>query len=106
MIEYRRILEVLVLGRVDFVVIGGVAAVFHGTARATLDVDVVYGRDEANLERLVAAFAPLAPYPRGAPPGLPFRWDVRTVRRGLNFTLETSMGNVDLLGEVGGGTYE
>jgi hypothetical protein len=46
-------------------------------------------------------------YLRGAPPGLPFRWDGETVRRGLNFTLTTSFGDLDLLGEItGGGGYE
>jgi hypothetical protein len=41
-----------------------------------------------------------------APPGLPFRWDAETVRRGVNFTLTTSIGDLDLLGEiVGGGGY-
>ncbi len=44
---------------------------------------------------------------RGAPPGLPFRWDERTLRSGLNFTLTTTLGFLDLLGEIaGGGTYE
>jgi len=37
---------------------------------------------------------------RGAPPGLRFRWDEATVRAGLNFTLTTTLGNLDLLGEV------
>lgn len=38
--------------------------------------------------------------------GLPFRWDVPTIERGLNFTLTTSIGPIDLLGEVaGGGSY-
>ena len=44
---------------------------------------------------------------RGAPEGLPFVWDERTIRSGLNFTLSTSLGAIDLLGEVaGGGEYE
>jgi predicted nucleotidyltransferase len=46
-------------------------------------------------------------YLRGAPAGLPFRWDTDTLVRGLNFTLTTSAGDIDLLGEVtGGGPYE
>lgn len=45
--------------------------------------------------------------PRGAPSGLPFEWSVTTLRRGLNFTLATDLGPIDLFGEVaGGGTYE
>jgi hypothetical protein len=49
----------------------------------------------------------LHPSLRGAPPGLPFRWDAPTVRSGLNFTLTTDLGDLDLLGEiVGGGRFE
>jgi hypothetical protein len=59
------------------------------------------------LDRLVLALTPYHPYLRGAPPGLPFRWDRVTVERGLNFTLVTDLGDLDLLGEVvGGGNYD
>jgi hypothetical protein len=55
----------------------------------------------------VEALAPLKPYLRGAPAGLPFRFDVETVRRGLNFTLTTDAGPVDVLGEITGvGNYD
>jgi hypothetical protein len=97
----------LVDGRVDFIVIGGLAATIHGSAQATFDIDVVYSRKDDNIERLTSVLAPFNPYLRGAPPGLPFRLDAETVRRGLNFTLITTLGELDLLGEVtGGGTYE
>lgn len=105
--DYAKILTVLTDNRVQFVLIGGVAANLHGSARATFDLDLVYGRQRANIARLVKALAPYRPYLRGAPPGLPFKLDERTVRAGLNFTLETALGDVDLLGEVvGGGSYE
>ena len=56
---------------------------------------------------LVAALASYAPYPRGAPPGLPFVFDAATLANGLNFTLATRLGDIDLLGEItGGGTYD
>ena len=54
---------------------------------------------------LVRAFRPYKPYLRGAPPGLPFRFDEATVQDGLNFTLVTILGDVDLP-VVGGGNYE
>ena len=93
--------------QVRCVVIGGWAAILHGVARSTNDVDLVYARDPENSKRLVAALSPHQPYLRGAPPGLPFRWDERTIQSGLNFTLTTTLGDLDLLGEVaGGGTYE
>jgi hypothetical protein len=61
----------------------------------------------AEVDRLVTAIRPLRPTLRGAPEGLPFVWDERTIRSGLNFTLSTSLGALDLLGEVaGGGRYE
>ena len=92
---------------VRFVIVGGFAGVVLGSPRVTVDLDIVYARDADNLARLTLALEPLSPYLRGAPPGLPFRLDVPTLIRGLNFTLTTAMGDLDLLGEVaGGGTYE
>lgn len=107
MTEPAVVLRVLNGAGVEYVLIGGVAATLHGSARFTADVDILYRRSRDNIERLVAALAPHSPYLRGAPPGLPFTWDVETVRRGLNFTLTTNLGPVDVLGEVvGGGRYE
>lgn len=103
----RKLFGALQDREVDFIVIGGVAARAHGSARVTQDVDVCYARSAANLERLVLALKPLKPYLRGAPEGLPFEWSVATLRAGLNFTLTTTAGAIDLLGEVtGGGRYE
>ena len=107
MTDFAGLIRVLVDNRVDFILIGGLAAGAHGAIRTTMDVDVVYARSEANIARLAAALAPLKPYLRGAPPGLPFRWDAETIAHGLNFTLTTTLGALDLLGEVtGGGDYE
>jgi hypothetical protein len=105
--DFRRLLETLVSGNVEFIIIGGMAATAHGSAHVTADLAVVYGRSADNIARLAQALAPLAPYLRGAPPGLPFRFDAGTIRSGLNFTLTTVAGDLDVLGEAtGGGTYE
>jgi predicted nucleotidyltransferase len=97
----------LLTNGVEFILVGGVAGNVHGAARATFDVDVVYDRSAANLDRLVDALAPVDPYLRGTPPGLPFAFTRETLQRGLNFTLTTTLGDIDLLGEVtGGGRYE
>ncbi len=107
MIDFKTAVRALSDGGVEFVLVGGLAATVHGSARLTRDVDIVYARSSDNMQRLVLALAPYHPYLRGAPPGLPFRWDVATLERGLNFTLITSIGDLDLLGEiVGGGRYE
>ena len=107
MTDFGGLLRTLVDARVEFILIGGAAGWAHGSVRLTQDLDVVYSRTADNIQRIVTALLPLAPYLRGAPPGLPFRFDSQTVERGLNFTLSTSLGDLDLLGEVvGGGRYE
>jgi hypothetical protein len=103
---FRSLIEALTSTEVEFIIVGGLAATAHGSARLTQDIDVVYARTPGNQERLALALAPHAPYLRGAPPGLPFQWTADSIRRGLNFTLTTALGDIDLLGEiVGGGGY-
>jgi hypothetical protein len=50
-----RILEVLSDQGVEFVVVGGLAAVLGGAPLSTFDLDVVHCRNPANIERLLAA---------------------------------------------------
>jgi hypothetical protein len=104
--NFQEILPLLARHGVRFIVIGGVAATVHGAARLTYDVDVVYAREPDDLRRLASALQPYQPYLRGAPPGLPFRLDERTLQRGLNFTLTTTLGDLDLLerSSAAGGT--
>lgn len=107
MTDFTGLLRALTEAGVEFMLVGGAAGTAHGSTRLTLDLDIVYRRTPENQSRLVAALAPLSPYPRGAPPGLPFHWDERTVAMGLNFTLTTSLGLIDILGEItGGGGYD
>lgn len=107
MTNLERLLRTVIDAGVEFIVVGGVAGGLHGSARATYDLDVVYGRRRENLERVCRGLRPLNPYLRGAPAGLPFRWDVETLAHGVNFTLTSLAGDIDLLGEItGGGRYE
>jgi predicted nucleotidyltransferase len=107
MIDASPILQALAAHQVEFVVIGGLAMRIHGSAHLTDDMDICYRRTPTNLQAIAAAFAPLHPYLRGAPAGLPFRFDALTIQAGLNFTLTTDHGFVDLLGEVSGvGDYD
>jgi hypothetical protein len=98
----RELIEALRAEGVRFVIIGGVAMVLRGSSRTTVDLDLCYERSKENLERLARSVAPFTPRLRGAPPELPFLWDAQTLRSGLNFTLSTSAGDLDLLGEVPG----
>lgn len=92
---------------VNCVVVGGVAAGARGSSQATFDVDVCYARDRANLIRLANALRSVNATLRGAPKDIPFILDEETLRRGLNFTFDTDIGKIDILGEVQGvGLYD
>lgn len=106
MTDFAGLIGALSRHEVEFIVVGGAAATAHGSARLTAAIDIVYRRTEDNIRRLADALAAHKPYPRGAPSGLPFQWDRDTIERGLNFTLTTQLGDIDLLGEItGGGGY-
>jgi hypothetical protein len=87
---------------VDFVVIGGLAGVAHGSSYPTYDLDVAYSRDEPNLERLAAALRQLEVTLTNAPEDLPFQIDARSLGNGANFTFDTPHGRFDILGDVPG----
>lgn len=96
----------LVKHQVEFVIVGGVAIIAHGVPYATFDLDFCYARTPENLKRIIAALAPFNPRLRDFPKELPFIWDERTLQSGTNFTLQTNIGDIDLLGEVAGvGSY-
>jgi hypothetical protein len=107
MLDTPAILGQLVQQRVEFVLVGGLAMIAHGSAYVTKGVDVCYSRTESSIAALTTALEPLHAYLRGAPPGLPFHLDAATVLAGLNFTLTTDRGDLGLLGEIAGiGSYE
>jgi hypothetical protein len=99
--QFKALLAALSGNGASFVIVGGVAGTLHGAMRVTYDVDVVYDRSLENLRRLVAALVPLKPSLRDGP-GLPFRLDEETLRRGLNFKFATAIGAIDLMGELAG----
>lgn len=87
---------------VDFIIIGGIAGLAHGISRPTFDIDVMYCRSPENINRIAKALAPLKPYLRDVPEGLPFVFDAETISKGLNFTLTTTVGPIDFLGTAPG----
>ena len=103
---FETILAGLIASHIRFVVIGGVAAAVHGSARFTNDIDICYDGAPDNVERLVALLTEWNAYLRGVELGLPFILDARTFRITPLMTLTTTMGAIDLLDRVPGvGTY-
>lgn len=96
-LDTARIFRALVVRGVDFVVIGGIAAVVHGSPRVTQDLDVSFAVDSGNLEMLGAALISLEARLRGVPDDVPFAPDAATLRRVDVLTLDTSAGALDVL---------
>ena len=107
MVEFEPAIKSLTESKVDFVIVGGVAISIHSTGYITRDIDFCYSRTTKNLTRIISAFASFKPRLRGFPEDLPFVWDERTLQSGTNFTLKTTIGDIDLLGEIAGvGDYQ
>jgi len=107
MLKVKEIIEQLNSNNVNFIIIGGIAAISQGSAHFTNDIDICYARDKENLENLVKALILFHPYLRGASKNLPFIFDVKSLEMGLNFTFSTDVGDIDLLGEITGiGNYD
>ncbi|CAN5735554.1 hypothetical protein BH24ACI3_BH24ACI3_13780 [soil metagenome] len=102
MIDVEKAIVAMAANHVDFVVIGGVALSIHSAAYVTYDIDFAYSRVRDNLARVATALAPFSPRPRGFPKDLPFIWDASTLSNGSAFTLDTSIGDIDLFSEVKG----
>ncbi len=98
----EEILERLTRRGVDFVVIGGIAAVLHGSARATFDLDLCFATDKENLEALGEVLIELDGRLRGVGDDVPFTPDAATLRRVRVLTLETSAGDLDVLASPAG----
>lgn len=105
--DFIAIFDLLNSQGVKYVVIGGLAARAYSSAYLTEDADICYSRTPENMRRLAAALRQLKATLRGAPKGLPFKLDDRTLAMGMNFTFDTVFGPLDILGEVSGvGTYD
>jgi predicted nucleotidyltransferase len=96
----EQVIVALAKANVEFVVVGGISAVMHGSPIVTRDVDLCYRRVDANLVRLADALKPFQPRLRDLPEGLPNVFDVHSLRLGSNFTLVVDDQFLDLLGEM------
>ena len=105
--DIERQLNLLMRYQVEFIVVGGVAATLHGSSHFTQDLDICYSRESADLQRLANALQSMHARLRGVPEDVPFLLEAEPLKRGLNFTFLTDLGDLDLLGEVSGvGSYD
>lgn len=100
--SFSDLIDRLAGGGVEFVVVGGVAAVIGGAPMTTFDLDVVFEPSAQNLERLLGVLAALdARY--ADPAGREIRPDAgRLGTQGMHL-LRTRLGRLDLFREIGDG---
>jgi len=101
-LQAELVLTALCKAEVSFILIGGMAAVAQGSAYVTADLDIFYERQNLSYAKITTALGQFNPRLRGVDPGLPFLFDEVTLRSGMNFTLTTDVGDLDLLGEIAG----
>lgn len=100
--DLSNLLETLIASRVEFVLVGGLAAVLHGAPTATFDVDIVPRRSRENSDRLATLLGSLNARYRGHP-----NRSLRPTSSALlgpgHQLLMTDLGPLDVLGEIEGG---
>jgi hypothetical protein len=105
--DLESLLYRLIQHDVEFVIVGGFAAVAHGVSLPTQDIDVCCRFTPDNLLRLQTAVADLHPVHRMVPARPPLRLTAESCVGLRNLYLDTDWGQLDCLGEVlGVGTYE
>jgi hypothetical protein len=96
----------LIAIEVEFVLVGGFAAVAHGVTLVTRDVDICCRFSEDNLMRIQKAFADLHPVHRSRP-DLPLQLTPEQCASLKNLYLKTDLGVVDCLsGVLGLGNFD
>jgi hypothetical protein len=95
--EPRRLITALAQADVDFIVIGGYAAVLHGSPRITQDLDITYSTEPANLAALGGVLTALNARLYGIEEPVPFVPEARTLAQVGLLTLDTDAGKLDLL---------
>lgn len=83
---------------VEFIIVGGMAAILRGTPVNTFDLDVVYERSAVNIERLLSALDELQAIVRDDPRRL--RLNKSHLESPGHKLMETNQGPLDLLGTI------
>ena len=102
-----RLLDALLSGDVDFVIVGGVAAVLHGSTLLTRDLDICIPLGASSLLRLQSMLRELHPRVRTGAGFIPLDLDEVHAAGLRNLYVTTDDGRLDCLGQVAGiGGYD
>jgi hypothetical protein len=103
-LDPQLLFEVLARHKVEYVLIGGLAANLHGSPLVTNDADITPRRTKPNLRRLAAALVELDARIRTAkePGGFEFARDAEFLGRVKMVNMQTRAGDFDITFEPGG----
>lgn len=103
-LDPERLLETLSRQKVNFILIGALAARLYGFPQLTADAGITPAHDRSNLGRLAAALGELEAkvYTESVPEGLPFDCSAATLSRARMWNLVTNAGRVDIAFEPAG----
>jgi len=97
--DLTTLLDRLVTGKIEFILVGGLAAVAQGAPITTHDLDIVHRRAEENVNRLAATLRSLNARYRGRP-GVPVPLDEAALLRPGHSLFMTDLGALDVLGAI------
>lgn len=100
--KFREALGVLSRHQVDFLVVGGVAAILWAAPVHTIDLDILYSREPENIDRLMTALGELGALYRD-PAGRKIGPKKDLLAAGGHHLFSTSAGALDVLATIGAG---
>jgi len=95
--DLGQLIDALRAGGVEFIVVGGAAAVLHGAPTTTFDLDIVHRRTDDNVQRLLAVLTSLDAFVR-EPGNRRLRPDAAALSAEGQLLLTTALGPLDVLG--------
>ena len=100
--DFIKLLELLAENKIEFVVVGGLAAVAYGSSMVTQDLDICVNLSHNNLDKLSIALSKLHPIHRIGNKKIPFDQKNKDLYFFKNIYLDTDYGQLDCLGEIKG----
>jgi hypothetical protein len=97
--DLAALIDALLTGEVEFIVVGGASAILHGALAMTQDLDIVHSLAPANVERLAAVLDQLDAFVRD-PGQRRLRPQAAHLISGGQLNLITKLGPLDLLGRL------
>ncbi len=98
-LNLEKLIENLHKSKIEYILIGGMAALAHGAPVFTFDLDIVHKRSDGNLEKIKDLLISLDAYQR-RPDDLKLKPDFDALKGTGHMLLSTRFGPMDILGKI------